>query len=56
MLIVDSGYYVAGLIFEGDTCIEAAPIVKWAVGKNKDYLLRYFLNKKFKVEEIHETL
>lgn len=52
MLTIDSGYYYAGLIFEDNLCVQAAPILKWAIGKDKRFLINYFLKKKFKVVEI----
>lgn len=51
MLIrITSPYYVAGLIIENEKCIHAAPILKWAVGKDAQYLVGYFTKKNFKIE------
>ena len=46
---ITSPYYCAGIIFEGEFCVSAAPILKWARGKSKTYLYKYFLKKGFKV-------
>jgi hypothetical protein len=34
--------FTAGLVFEGDRCIDAAPILKWCVGRSRDDLRRRF--------------
>lgn len=40
-------HFVAGLILHPETeiCIQAAPILKWAVGKHSGYLFQYFERK-----------
>jgi len=39
-------HFVAGLVFALDgTCIEAAPILSWAVGRSGRSLKRYFDHK-----------
>ena len=32
---VDTGYFCAGIVFENGVCIDAAPILKWAIGKRE---------------------
>jgi hypothetical protein len=40
-------HFVAGLVIVDDTCTRAAPILRWAVGKNADYLRSYFRRKQW---------
>ena len=42
---VTAPHFCAGLIVEGGRCVTAAPILKWAIGKDADYLSRYFRRK-----------
>lgn len=48
LVAVDAPYFYAGLIFDGDKCVRAAPILKWAVGKHRNYLSHYFKQKGWK--------
>lgn len=38
-------HFVAGMVMNGDTCTEAAPILRWAIGKRRGFLSGYFRNK-----------
>jgi hypothetical protein len=38
-------HFVAGLIMRDDVCVEAAPILRWALGKSRDELRAYFARK-----------
>lgn len=49
---ITAPHYTAGLITVGTRCVHAAPILRWAVGKELDYLIRYFHRKRFKVERV----
>jgi len=42
---VDAPHFVAGLVMDRGVCIEAAPILKWAIGKDRAMLSAY-MNKK----------
>lgn len=45
---VEAPHFVAGLILnEAGICVEAAPILRWAVGKRREELLPYFKRKKW---------
>lgn len=48
--IITSPYYVAMIDVKNEHVIEAAPIVKWMVGKRLDYILHYCKNKGFRIE------
>lgn len=41
-------HFVAGIVMDGDTCTEAAPIMRWAIGKRRGFLSGYFRNKGWK--------
>ena len=32
---IDTGYFCAGIVVENGICIDAAPILKWAIGKRE---------------------
>lgn len=38
-------HFVAGLLLDGDRCVEAAPILRWEVGKDRAWLRAYFRRK-----------
>lgn len=40
-------HFVAGLIVDGDRCVEAAPILRWAVGKRRAELRAYFKRRRW---------
>lgn len=48
---VRAPHFCAGLVFDGQTSLvtEAAPILKWAVGKSWAYCAAYFARKKYEV-------
>jgi hypothetical protein len=48
MVVVDSGYFCAAIIFDGLVVVRAAPILAWTIGKKADYLSRYFKRKGWK--------
>lgn len=45
---VTAPHFCAGLVFQGLICTEAAPILKWAVNKNRAWLWPYFERKGWK--------
>lgn len=45
LIRVVAPHFVAGLMMTGDTCTEAAPILRWAIGKSRKDLYRYFATK-----------
>lgn len=48
-----SNYFVAGIILDNQAvCIEAAPILKWAIGKPIKELVDYFNKKNWKAKMI----
>jgi hypothetical protein len=38
-------HFVAGLVMDRAVCVEAAPILAWAIGKSADDLSQYFRRK-----------
>jgi hypothetical protein len=38
-------HFVAGLIMDKGVCVEAAPILRWSVGKSAEDLSQYFRRK-----------
>lgn len=50
--------FTAGLVIEGDRCIDAAPILRWCIGKRRDYLRAWFRDKRqnWKVEIVRGEL
>lgn len=47
---VNAPHFCAGLHLEGGWCCEAAPILRWAIGKPWKQIQRYFANKGYEVE------
>ena len=45
-------HFVAGMVMSGDVCSEAAPILKWAIGKRRDFLRTYFARKSWKASVV----
>jgi hypothetical protein len=45
-------HFVAGFVLTDGTCTEAAPILRWAVGKRREFLSGYFRNKGWKASII----
>lgn len=42
---VEAPHFVAGLIIKDDVCTFAAPILAWAVGRDRAWLRAYFARK-----------
>lgn len=49
---VDAPHFCAGIILEDDVVVRAAPILKWAVGWQRNDLRRYFERKQWKTKVI----
>jgi hypothetical protein len=45
---VSAPHFCAGLIVVGDKCTHAAPILRWAIGKDRHELSAYFKRKAWK--------
>jgi hypothetical protein len=45
---VTAPHFCAGLVLWGDHCIDAAPILRWAIGKERSYLSAYFKRKRWR--------
>jgi hypothetical protein len=43
-------YATFGIEEENDVVISSAPITKWTIGKNINFVLNYFRNKGAKIE------
>lgn len=46
---VKAPHFCAVLITVDDVCTEAAPILRWALGKSRDELRAYFARKQWEV-------
>jgi hypothetical protein len=49
-------HFVAGLIVEGDRCVRAAPILRWAVGKRAAELRAAFARKGWRASVVPSVL
>jgi hypothetical protein len=48
---ITSPTYCAALVIENDHVVEAAPIIKWTIGKHRGWIVSYFRQQKgFKIE------
>jgi hypothetical protein len=51
---IDSGYFNCGIILIDDVCTSAAPIAKFAIGKPRAWLSRYFKQRGWKAIVVEE--
>lgn len=47
---VTAPHFVCGIVTEGDVVVEAAPILRWSIGKTRQELRRYFARKRWGVQ------
>lgn len=47
LVSVNAPHFCAGLILHGDICVQAPPILRWAVGMNRPALRAYFAKKEW---------
>lgn len=47
LMQIDSPHYCAGLIIKNGIVIKAAPIIKWMVGKDFNFIISYLNSKKY---------
>lgn len=53
---ISSPHFVAGLVLDvHGRCTYAAPILKWAIGKDVRQLRLYFTNKRYRMELVDES-
>lgn len=55
LIAVDAPHFYAGIVLQDDIVIEAAPILKWTIGKRRDYLRNYFMRKGWKAFVVKEV-
>ena len=53
LLRVTAPYYTAGAVLENNICVFAPGIIKWMIGKDSDYIIKYLKKKGFKIELIN---
>ena len=51
LIRVEAPHFVAALVIVNGRCTKAAPILKWALGKGEGWLMAYFDDKGWEVEE-----
>jgi hypothetical protein len=42
LVAVDAPHFYAGIVLENDRVVCAAPILRWTLGKNREWLRTYF--------------
>jgi hypothetical protein len=42
LVSVDAPHFYAGIVLRDDVVIDAAPILRWAMGKRREWLRDYF--------------
>lgn len=45
LVAVDAPHFYAGIVLTDDIVIRAAPILRWTIGKRRDWLSAYFRQK-----------
>ena len=53
---VTAPHLCAGIVLEDDVCTDAAPILRWAVGRRRTELRQYFARKGWRVSIVTPTL
>lgn len=53
---VDTGYYCAGIVVRDGVVVEAAPVLRWALGKSLDVVSRWVNGKGAKIVLLEETM
>lgn len=48
LVAVDAPHFYAGIILEKHVVVEAAPILRWTIGRRRDWLREYFKKKGWK--------
>lgn len=48
-------HFIAGLVTRGAVVTEAAPILRWAIGKSRDELREYFCRKGWSVNLVEDS-
>lgn len=51
LVCVDAPHFCAGLVFDGDICVRAAPILKYCHMKNAQWCSQYFRRKGWKATQ-----
>lgn len=54
LIRVVAPHFVAALVMVDGRCTEAAPILKWAIGKGEDWLRAYFRDKGWRATEVKQ--
>lgn len=49
LYVIDVGYFCAAVVVQGETVIDAAPILAWAVGKPADTVFSWAQRKRGRV-------
>jgi hypothetical protein len=52
---VEAPHFVAGLVFQRGKCVEAAPILRWAVGKRWPWFKGYCFGKDWQLLVLDPT-
>lgn len=53
LLQVNAPHFCAAIVIEHERCVDAAPILRWALNKSEAYLRGYFMHKGYTVEEVN---
>jgi hypothetical protein len=49
---VTADYFCAGIIMHDGICVDAAPILRWTVGRRRLYLRGYFARRQWAVKYV----
>lgn len=49
---VRAPHFTAGIILENGKVVEAAPILRWTLGKTHEWLREYFIKKEWKAVQV----
>jgi hypothetical protein len=52
LIRIEAPHFVAALVTVDGLCVEAAPLLKWAIGKGEGWLRAYFAQKGWRAMEV----
>jgi hypothetical protein len=55
LAVIDAPHFYAGIVLWGDKVVEAAPILKYMVGWDRDRVRAYCAKKQWKVSTVNVT-
>ena len=52
LIQITAPHFCAGAVIKNGKVVITAPIIKWMIGKNKEFITNYCKKKKWKIREV----